>query len=272
MDRSMKKILPLIFALLFPCLGRAADGTPLFNAVFSMGKETRFILVSPAGKTSDWVRLGDTFEGYTLKSFDPAKSELAVEHNGAVSKLRLVADAAVKDAPALAATAATLADAEHVLQVMRFEDMMEKMLAQQKKQSLAMIKQMSSRMEQPGVNKEDLAAFQQKMMDEIMSVMNAGELKKDMAQIYSDVFSKEELAAQAAFYLTPAGRAMVDKTPDVQSRLQAVMMPRMQAMMPKIAQMGQQFQLEQKAKAQAAAPAPTAGTVAPAPTAPAPTR
>lgn len=257
----MKKLLLLLCAVLTAACAYAADQVPLFNALVTMGKDTRFILVSPAGKTSDWIRLGDAFEGYTLKSFDPATSTLTVEEKGVVTKLPLAADSVVKDAPAITGTHATLADAENVLQVMRFEDMMEKVLAQQKKQMHAMAEQMGIKMNRPGVNKEDAIAFQQKIMDQMMNALNVGELKNDMAKIYTDVFTKEELAAQAAFYVTPGGKSLVEKTPEVQGRLQAIMMPRMQAVMPKIAQMSQQFQAEQQAKAAAAAaaaaPAPT---------------
>ncbi len=241
----------------------APAGPPVFNAVITTGKETRFVLISAAGKTSEWIHLGDSFEGVTLKAFDPATSTLEVEEDGQSAKLTLVSDAAIKDAPAAApGTHATLADAENVLQVMRFEGMMEKILAQQKKQMRAMAQQMAARMERPGVNKEELAAFQQKVMEEMTSALNAADLKKDMAQIYSDIFTKEELDAQAAFYLTPVGQSMVTKTPEVQARLQAVMMPRIQAAMPKVQQMIQQFKAEQQAKAAAAAPAGTAPTSA----------
>lgn len=266
----MKKLLLIVSALISAAAVQAADAPPLFNALITMGKDTRFVLVSPAGKTSDWIHLGDTFEGYTLKNFNPATSTLEVEHAGAITKLALVDDATVKSGPATApATNATLADAENVLQAMRFEDMMEKMLGQQKKQTLAMIKQMSSRMDTPGVDKDELAAHQQKMIEEIMSFMNAGEIKKDMARIYTDVFTKEELAGQTAFYMTPTGRAMVDKTPEVQAKLQAVLMPRMQAMMPRIMEMSQQFQQQQKAKIAAAKAAAASAGGAPAAPAPA---
>jgi hypothetical protein len=239
---------------------------PFFNAVITTGKDVRFVLISAAGQTSGWIRLGDTFDGAVLKSFDPATSTLVIDENGKLEKLSLVANAAVKDATAAAnGTPATLADAENVLQAMRFEDMMGKVLEQQRKQMRGMAQQMSSQMNAPGVNHEDLVAFQQKVMDEFMNAMNVSELKNDMAHIYTDVFTKEELEAQAAFYLTPAGQSMVTKTPEVQARMQAVLMPRIQATMPKVMQMGQQFQAEQQAKMKAAMP--TTAPAAPAPAA-----
>jgi hypothetical protein len=215
----MKKLATLLFAAFSAVAAYAAEPAPLFNAMFTMGKETRFILVSPAGEASGWVRLGDTFDGYTLKDFDPATSTLAVEHDGLVTKLALVEEAVVTDGPsAEVGTHATLADAESMLQTMRFEELMEKMLAQQKKQSAAMIRQMTGGAAMAGVDQAEVAAFQEKVMDEMMAAMNPAQIKADMAQIYSEIFTKEELAAQSAFYTTPAGRSMVDKTPEAQAR------------------------------------------------------
>lgn len=254
----MKKLAILLLAVLSATATYAADQAPLFNAVFTMGKDTRFILVSPSGQTSGWIKLGDRFEGYALKQFDPATSTLEVERDGVVTKLTLVADAEVKaGAPAEMGAHATLADAEDLLQVMRFEELMEKMFAQQKQASTAMVRQMTAQMKMPDVDQADLAAFQEKVMTEVLNAMNPAQMKKDVAQIYSELFTREELAAQSAFYSTPAGRAMLDKTPAVQARMQAVMMPRMQAVMPKIMQLGQEFQAQQQAKKQNVAPAAT---------------
>jgi hypothetical protein len=244
----------------------AASPRLFFNAVVTTGHDVRFVLISATGQSSGWIRLGDTFDGAVLKSFDPATSTLQIEENGKAEKLLLVADAAVKDAPlASATTRATLADAENVLQAMRFEELMAKMLEQQKKQMRGMAQQMAAQMKTPGVNNDEMVAFQQKVMDEVMGALNIDELKKDMAHIYTDVFTKDELEAQTAFYLTPAGQSLVSKTPEVQARLQAVLAPRVQAVMPKVMQMAQQFRAEQQAKAPAAPASPTpAAATAPA--------
>jgi hypothetical protein len=61
---------------------------------------------------------------------------------------------------------------------------------------------------------------------------------------------------------------MIDKQPTVQEKMQAVMMPRIMAAMPRIQQMGMEFGKQQQAKAAAAAaaaqPAVPAATPAPA--------
>ena len=45
---------------------RAADAAPLFNALLSIGKDSRFVLVDAAGKTSGFLALGQSFAGYNV--------------------------------------------------------------------------------------------------------------------------------------------------------------------------------------------------------------
>jgi hypothetical protein len=250
----------LLLALAAASALHAADSVPAFNAVLNMGKEQRFVLVGLEGKPSDWLKLGDTYEGYTIKSFDSKDSTLDLEHGGKTVKVSLVGGAGVKDTPV--PTHASLADAQALLNKMRFDEMLERTLAQQKKAMAAMFDQMAAQNNHPGVNKDDLVAFQQKMTDELTSAMNTTEMKNDMAQIYSDVFTKDEIDGLSSFYGTPAGEALIEKQPEVQQKMQALMMPRMMAVMPKIQQMTRDFAADQKAKAaaaaQASAPAPAA--------------
>src|SRR5687768_181572 len=89
---------------------RAADTLPLFNATLTVGKEHRFVLVDANGKPSSFLRLGEKFDGYTLKNYDAKAGALELERDGKVSRVMLVADAAVTDGPALALPA-TIEDA-----------------------------------------------------------------------------------------------------------------------------------------------------------------
>jgi hypothetical protein len=133
---------------------------------------------------------------------------------------------------------------------------MEKTLgAQQKMMAANMEKQLGGK-----VDPEDMAAFQKKMLSSMIEAMNPEQMKKDMVQIYADNFTKEELSAMAAFNSTPAGKSMIEKQPEIQGRIQELMMPRMMAAMPKIGQMSKEFAQEQKAKiaAQAESAAPSA--------------
>jgi len=215
-----------------------------------MGKEHRFVLVSDTGKSSPWLRVGAVFEGYTIKGYDTASGGLDLEHDGKVTRVMIVADAATQSSgpAALPATPATLADAEDVLRVMHFDEMMSKILEQQKKMIGGNLQKAAAQMKLPDEDRDRFLAMQKKLIDETMDKLMGPEMRSDVAKIYSDVFSKEELASLGAFYSTPAGQAMVAKQPQVQEKMMQVMMPKMAEIGPKMQQLGRDFAAEQKAK------------------------
>src|SRR4051812_10926598 len=86
-------------ALSLPNALRAADDLPIFNATLTVGKEHRFILVV-GSKTSAFLKVGDTFEGYAVKAYDPKAAALALEKDGKKLKVPLASDAGVANAPA----------------------------------------------------------------------------------------------------------------------------------------------------------------------------
>lgn len=228
----------------------AADALPLFNATLTVGKEHRFVLVDANGKASTFLRLGETFDDYKLKSYDAKGGALELERDGKTSRVTLVADAAVVAGPA-AALPATIQDANVVLNKMRFEEMMDRVIGQQRKAMAANFEQMASRMTQQGVDKQEVGAFQKRLMDEVMSAMEPQQMKSDMAKIYSEVFTKQELDDMAAFFSTPLGQVMAAKQPDVQEKLGAAVQSRMMEVMPRVQQMGRDFSAQQKARKEA---------------------
>jgi len=260
---AMKLRLALaLLALATPFALRAADALPVFNATLTMGKEHRFVLVDASGKASSFLNLGDTFAGVTLKAFDAKTGVLDVERGGQISHLTIAADAATLDAPA-ARVPATIADAEAILNRIHFEDMMDRALAQQKKMLAGQFEKMGGAFTSKGADPKEVADFQKKVTDEVLSVMDGKRLKDDMAKIYTEVFSKDELDQIGAFYQTPFGQLMLSKQPEVQGKLGTIIQQRMGEVMPRVQKMTQEFAAEQKAKM------PAAGGVSP-PVAPPP--
>lgn len=229
---------------------RAADPLPLFNATLTVGKEHRFVLVDATGKTSGFLNLGESFAGYKLKDYDTKTGELSLDRDGKISRITLVADAAAINAPSK--TPATIADAAALLNAMNFEQMMDKTMAGIKKQQAAMAEKMTMQMAGPSADREAIAAFQKKMFDEIMSGITGADMKDDIAKVYAQVFTKEEMQALAGFYSSPLGQTFSDKQPILAEKMNEAMMPRMMAVMPKVQQMAKEFAAEQKAKKAAA--------------------
>ncbi len=230
---------------------RAADALPLFNATLTMGKEHRFVLVDASGKTSGFLALGESFAGFRLKNYDVKEGALELEKDGTVSRVKLVADAATVNAPA-AKLPATIADAEVVLNKMKFEEMMERAMQGQKKMLAAQFQKMSSQMAAGGADATEVAAFQKKVTDEVFGVLDAKTLKTDVSKIYSEVFSKQELDQISAFYSTPLGEMLNNKQPEVQEKLGTIIQGRMMEVMPRVQKMGAEFAMQQKAKRAAA--------------------
>jgi hypothetical protein len=230
----------------------AAETAPLtLNGVLTMSNAQHFGLVNEGATRTGWVKLGDDFDGYLLKSYDSAAKTLTLEKGGKAYAVVLADSKFDGSAKTPAGTKATLADAEEVFAAMQLEDMLTKTL---EKQLAAQQKMMSGEMEKRlggKVDEADLAAFQKKMLDAMIEAINPEQMKKDMVQLYAENFTKEELSAMAAFNSTPAGKAMMAKQPAIQGRIQELMMPRMMSVMPKIGQMGKEFNDQQKAKIQA---------------------
>jgi hypothetical protein len=263
-SRAMKLRFALLTLLSAVAL-RAADALPLFNAVLTTGKEHRFVLVGASGKASSFLQIGESFDGYKIKAYDAKAATLEIEREGKASKITLVADAATTNAPA--ATPATVADATAVLTAMNFEQMLDKTMAGVRKQQSAAMGQMMNRMLPPGADpemKDSVIALQKKMVDEMMSGVSGADLKNDVAKIYADVFTKEDLQELGAFYQSPIGKTFSDKQPELAEKMNGLMMSRMMGSMPKVQQMMKDFAMEMQAKKAAAARAP-APAPAPAP-------
>ncbi|HUR57370.1 MAG TPA: DUF2059 domain-containing protein [Opitutaceae bacterium] len=249
----MKKILPLLLAFFAAAVLSAADSVPLFNATLTVGKEHRFVLANATGKTSQFLRIGESFDGYSIKAYDAKSGVLDLERDGKITKVTLVADAAATNVPL--ATPATLADATAVLNAMNFEQMLDKTMAGVRKQQAAGMGQMMGKMMPPNADaetKEAIVAFQKKVMDEMMGGVTGENMKDDVAKIYSEVFTKEELRDLGAFYQSPVGKTFSDKQPDLAEKMNGLMMTRMMGAMPKVQQMMQDFGREMQAKKAAA--------------------
>jgi hypothetical protein len=243
----------LLLCALAPLSGFAASDAPLFRSVLIDGQANLFSLSDSTG-AARWVKLGESFEGWKLDAFDAATQRLTLTRDDKSLTLSL-ADASVASAAA-GADRATVADADALLQKMRFEEMITKSIEAQQS---AMAKNMGKMM--GGASPEDqakFAEFQGKIMKVMFDEMDLPGMRGDLAKLYADTFTATELKAQADFYSTPAGQAMVDKQPVLQERMTELMMPRMMKAMPKIQAMSMEFAKENAPKPATAKPTATA--------------
>jgi hypothetical protein len=238
----------------------AAPVKPEFRGMLATKKEKRFLLSTPGATSSEWVVVGDSFQGWTLVAYNDSESTLLLRQSDGKEFTLSMAEKKVTPGE----LKATVADADRVLKKMHFSEMMDKMLQQQKQAMAAMMARQSTKLP-PGTTKEEMAAFQSKVLDKIFSQIQGSDMENDIAQIYSNVFSPDELNGLADFYDTSTGQALIAKQPEIQQQMMQAIMPRMMALQPQIGQMTADFKAQQAAKAAAAAPAAPAAAAAPAP-------
>ncbi len=245
------RALPVLFLLLVG-LARAADPGPApeLRGEITAGNDLRFALALPGGAQTAWVGIGETFEGWKVTDYNPTTDSLALNKAGAEAIVRLsnsvittsatAGGAATTPAPNRSATKATPAEAEDVLDKMRFDQMMGLMLEQQKKAATSLVRQMAAQAGAAGTSAAD-QAFQGRLLDAMFAELTPAAMRGDVARAYSEVFTKEELAGLASFYTSPTGQALVGKQAEISQRLMAVMTPHLLAALPKVQQMARDF-------------------------------
>lgn len=251
------RLLPalLLAGLLAASPAIAAPAAQLtLRTVLIDGQSELFSIADSTG-AGRWATLGDNIDGWRLSAYDDTRKTLTLVRGDEKLELSL-ASAQITDDRA-STRPATLAEADALLQKMRFEEMIGETL---EAQQAAMAKNMG-RMLGTGLGEQeraDLVEFQRKVMKALFDEMDLPGMRKELAQVYADTFSQSELNAMSDFYSTPAGRAMIDKQPVLQQRMTELMMPRMMRAMPKIQEMARTHAEEQTARKQSAEAAPDA--------------
>jgi len=94
-----------------------------------------------------------------------------------------------------------------------------------------------------------------RMYDLMHQELDWNKLKPEFEQMYMDTFTQEEVDGLLAFYRSPAGKAMVEKTPLLMSKSMQISQSRMQSLMPRVIQIMQDSMRESTAQSPAAASA-----------------
>jgi uncharacterized protein len=221
----MKKLIHTAIALLLCTAILRAETTEeapgvILRGVLDLGTIQSFSLSTEDGVSSSWVKVGQSFKGYKVVSFDTDSQALSLEKDGVAQTISLTS--AQEFANDEGTMEERLAEAKNIMALMDFEKMMnETMDAQMKAMSEMMRKQMSM----GGTVDEELVAFQTKAMAEMFDEMEWGPIKDGMSKAYAEVFTKDELSSISNFYATPAGQATIQKQPALQQKTMEIMMP-----------------------------------------------
>ena len=224
------------FALAFAttCFATSPDAStpPELQGILVTRQQPRFALISAGGERSGWIGTGDTFAGWKLTSYLANENAIVLTcaNRHVTVPLRT---STVRDGDAAPAAKATVAEADELLLKANFDAMWDRIADEQKKGIVASIRQQASgEFKKAGLSGAEIDSVLDKMGDALVAGMQSDAMRQDFAQIYADVYTKDELRGMAAFYDTTAGKAWVEKQPEVQQRLMQVLMPRVMQGMP----------------------------------------
>ena len=97
----------------------------------------------------------------------------------------------------------------------------------------------------------EIQKFQAQVFDRIYEEMSWEKLKPDFVQVYCDVFSEQEMADLFAFYETPLGKTLLEKTPQLTTKSVEITQKRMAVIMPEIQKMAVEFARSSAARSSA---------------------
>lgn len=223
-----------ILAFASACFAAASDSPnpPELQGILVTRQQPRFALISSGGERSGWIGTGDTFAGWKLTSYLANENAvvLTCANRHATVPLRT---STVLDGEAAPTAKATVTEADELLLKANFDAMWDRIAGEQKKGIIASLRQQASgEFTKAGLSGAEIDSVLDKMGDALVAGMQSDAMRQDFAQIYADVYTKDELRGMAAFYDTAAGKAWVEKQPEVQQRMMQVLMPRVMQGMP----------------------------------------
>lgn len=148
---------------------------------------------------------------------------------------------------ATAADPARLAKVEKLFVVMHIERTMDQMMGMMQQ----MIAQSTKGM--PGMDaltpeQEKLVAdYQKKAMKLATDTVGWKAMEPDYARIYATTFTDEQIDAMTTFYSSPAGQALLDKTPEIGQQTMQAVQGKMATLQPQIRKLMEDFAAQMKA-------------------------
>jgi uncharacterized protein len=145
------------------------------------------------------------------------------------------------------------AKVEELLQLTHMDRLMSQMLDQMTERMKASAEQQAAKMEFTPEQKTAYDDFQQKLSQLLGSYLSWEKMKPVMVQVYSETYTDEELDGILTFYRSPAGQAMVAKSPQLMSKTMTAMTEQMSTLQPQVQQLTKDFaaQMEKTAPAPA---------------------
>jgi hypothetical protein len=104
-------------------------------------------------------------------------------------------------------------------------------------------------------NKIKFEAFQKKVLAAVDTQVSWKVLEPEYIKLYADAYTEDEISGIVAFYKTPAGAAMIAKSPELSAKSIALVQSKMAAVQPQLQQLAQDFIRDTKPGPTSTAPA-----------------
>jgi len=121
----------------------------------------------------------------------------------------------------------------------------------------------------PDISPENKAKFdvlQEKILQTVDAQVGWKVLEPQYVRLYTDTYTEEEINGIVAFYKTPAGAAMIAKSPELSTKSIQLVQSKMAAVQPQLKQMVEDFVRDTKPASTPTAPAAAPTTPPPATT------
>ena len=176
----------------------------------------------------------------------------------------------IASSAARADEASKRAKAEELFTLLRMDQTMGAITANIMKQVQTMTQSMPGADQATPEQKKLVVDFQQRVMDLVDKRLGWKALEPDFIGLYASTYTDEELDGIIAFYKSPIGQKMLEKTPELMSKSSEITQQKMREIQPEFNQMIQDFMKQMAATTAKPAPADSTPNKSTAPSKPQP--
>ena len=117
-----------------------------------------------------------------------------------------------------------------------------KMMEQVKAQVLQLQSQILSEMDIPENKQEETKAFQKKIHDKIFEIMSYEQMQKEYIELYTSVYTIEEMKGIIQFYKSPVGKSMIEKQPQIVKKSMEISQSKVRLLIPELQKITEEFE------------------------------
>ncbi len=140
------------------------------------------------------------------------------------------------------------AKVHELFQIMKLDQISAQMMNQAMGITHSVMSQQLSGLKITPDQQQNLNTFRAKVEKYVMDTQSWQNLEPQYAKIYADIYTEQEIDDMVAFYRSPTGRAVIEKSPLVIKESSAMAQQNMAAMLPVIQKMTNDFIAQESVK------------------------